>query len=71
MNVRAINRTSENLAQYVNKKEDERLAKKLTSIDREKTVFNNSITRDEKVSQALNIFSFSLFINSNSLSLTL
>jgi hypothetical protein len=55
--VRAINRTSENLAQYVNKKEDERLAKKLTSIDREKTVFNNSITRDEKV----NIHYTSLF----------
>ena len=49
MNVKAINRTSENFAQYINKKEDERLAKKLTSIDREKTVFNNSITRDEKV----------------------
>ena len=49
MNVKAINRSSENFAQYINKKEDERLAKKLTSIDREKTVFNNSITRDEKV----------------------
>ena len=49
MNVKATNRTSENLAQYINKKEDGRLAKKLNSIDREKTVFTNSITRDEKV----------------------
>ncbi|KAL5255852.1 hypothetical protein ACHWQZ_G011176 [Mnemiopsis leidyi] len=49
LNVKAINRTSENLAQYINKKEEERLAKKLNSIDREKTVFNNSITRDEKI----------------------
>ncbi|XP_063674743.1 uncharacterized protein LOC134811654 isoform X2 [Bolinopsis microptera] len=49
LNVKATNRTSENLAQYINKKEDGRLAKKLNSIDREKTVFTNSITRDEKI----------------------
>ena len=53
VNVKAINRHTENLAQYINIKEEKRLAKKLTCIDREKTVLRNAITRDEKVGEML------------------
>ena len=49
--MRAVNRNSETLAQLYNTKEDKRLAKTLTSIDREKTAFRNAITRDEKVTR--------------------
>lgn len=48
--MRAVGRTSEAFAQCINLKEDKRLVARLTSLDREKTVFSNSVTRDEKVS---------------------